>query len=87
MGDKNNKRAAAAALQRDGIERAAFTIRQFCARNGEFSEGFYRRMRASGLGPRETRIFDRVIITIEAETEWRKQRELESEQVQSVTAA
>jgi hypothetical protein len=32
-------------------------------------------MRERGLGPRETRILDRVIITEEAETEWRRERQ------------
>jgi hypothetical protein len=72
------KAEAAAALQAAGIARKAFTIPQFCARNGDFSEGFYRKMRKQGLGPRETRILDRVIITEDAETDWRREREAAS---------
>jgi hypothetical protein len=75
------KADTAAALQTAGIPRKAFSIPQFCARNGDLSEGFYRKMRKLGLGPRETRILDRVIITIEAETEWRHAREAASEPV------
>jgi hypothetical protein len=75
------KADTAAALQAAGIARKAFSIPQFCARNGDLSEGFYRKMRKLGLGPRETRILDRVIITVEAETEWRRAREAASEPV------
>jgi hypothetical protein len=73
------KAETTAALQAAGIPRKAFSIPQFCARNGDLSEGFYRKMRERGLGPRETRILDRVIITEEAETEWRREREAASE--------
>jgi hypothetical protein len=68
------KAETAAALQAAGIPRKAFSIPQFCARHA-LSEGFYRKMRERGLGPRETRILDRVIITEEAETEWRRERQ------------
>ena len=52
----------------------------FCGRNG-ISEGFYRKMRSHGLGPRETRILDRVFISEEAETDWRREREAASQPV------
>jgi hypothetical protein len=69
-----SKNENAAALRAAGIPQKSFTIPQFCARHA-LSEGFYRKMRERGLGPRETRILDRVIITEEAETEWRRERE------------
>jgi hypothetical protein len=72
------KSETTAALKAAGISRKAFTIPQFCARNGDLSEGFYRKMRERGLGPHETRILDRVIITEEAETTWRREREAAS---------
>ena len=78
----STKFEAAAALQAAGIPRKAFTIQQFCVRNGDLSEGFYRKMRAAGLGPKETRVFDRVLISAEAEAEWLRQREAETTTVE-----
>jgi hypothetical protein len=63
------KAEAAAALAVAGIPRRSFSIPQFCARN-DLSEGFYRKLRKLKLGPRETRVLDRVVITLEAETQW-----------------
>jgi hypothetical protein len=71
------KAETVAALRAAGIPPKAFSIPQFCARHA-LSEGFYRKMRDHGLGPRETRILDRVIITEEAETDWRREREATS---------
>lgn len=73
------KADTAAALKAAGIPRKAFSIPEFCARHA-LSEGFYQKMRRLGLHPRETRILDRVIITEEAETAWRIEREAESAQ-------
>jgi hypothetical protein len=70
-----SKAEAAAALTAAGIERTAFSIKEFCARNGGLSEGFYQSMRKRGLGPKETRVLNRVWISIEAETAWRRARE------------
>ncbi len=74
---KPNKADLAAELKAAGIERTAYSKREFCGRNG-FSENFYDALKKKGLAPRETRVGRRVIITIEAETEWRRQREAES---------
>jgi hypothetical protein len=63
------KAEAAAALQKAGIQRKSFSISEICARNG-FSEGHYRALRRRGLGPREKRMGDRVIITADDEAEW-----------------
>lgn len=68
------KAEAAAALAAAGIPRRSFSIPQFCARN-DLSQGFYRKLRKLKLGPRETRILDRVFITEEAETEWLREYE------------
>jgi hypothetical protein len=65
---------AAAALAAAGIQRRSFSIPQFCARN-DLSEGFYRKLRKLKLGPRETRVLDRVVITQEAETQWLRECE------------
>jgi hypothetical protein len=74
-----SKAEASAALKEAGIERQAFTIPQFCARNGDISESFYRKMREKKLGPRETYILDRIIIFREDETEWQQERRAEAE--------
>jgi hypothetical protein len=63
------KPEARAALTAAGIPRNAFSRREICARN-HISEGFYRKLLSEGLGPKETRILDRVIITVEDEAEW-----------------
>lgn len=71
------KSEAAAALQAAGIPRKSFSISEFCGRNG-ISEGFYRKIRALGLGPDETRVLDRVVITDDDEADWLKQRKAET---------
>ncbi|MBR0870037.1 hypothetical protein JQ633_06690 [Bradyrhizobium tropiciagri] len=73
------KAERAAELQAAGIPQKAFTIPQFCARHA-ISEGLYQKLRDQDppLTPRETRLLDRVIITEEAETDWRREREAAS---------
>jgi hypothetical protein len=66
-----------AELQAAGIPQKAFTIPQFCARHA-ISEGLYQKLRELGLGPRETCLLDRKIISEEAETAWRAEREAAS---------
>jgi hypothetical protein len=53
-----------------GIERAAFSISEFCVAH-RISEGFYYKLRHQGLGPRETRYGDKIIISIENAALWR----------------
>ena len=55
----------------------AYSIPEFCAAN-DISEGFYRKLRDQGLAPRETRVLRRVLITVEAADEWRREREAAS---------
>jgi hypothetical protein len=62
-----------AALLAAGIPHKSFSIPQFCARHG-FSEGFFRKLRRLGIGPRETRILDRVVITDDDEAVWLEQQ-------------
>ena len=71
------KAESAAALQAAGIPRKSFSIPQFCARN-DLSEGFYRKIRSLGMGPHETRVLDRVVITDDDEAEWLRQRKAET---------
>jgi hypothetical protein len=71
------KAKGAAALQEAGISRKSFSVPEFCARNG-ISEGFYRKLRARGLGPDETRILDRIVITDDDEANWLRQRKADT---------
>ncbi|HEX2020069.1 MAG TPA: hypothetical protein VGO17_14115 [Aurantimonas sp.] len=52
----------------------AFSVRQFCARNGISTPTYYK-LRASKRGPREMRFGSVVRISIEAEADWRRARE------------
>ena len=53
------------------LERAAYTIREFCTRTG-ISKSTVLQFRKQGLGPDEARVRDRVIITMEAAARWRR---------------
>jgi hypothetical protein len=53
---------------------AAYTIREFCEAH-RISETMFFKLRNAGLGPREMRVLRKVIISIEAAAEWRRERE------------
>jgi hypothetical protein len=53
----------------------AFTIDEFCARNGPISRAHYYNLRKDGLGPREMHAGSRVLISAEAAADWRRARE------------
>ena len=55
-------------------DRSAFTIGEFCARNG-FSRATYYNLRNAGQGPREMHIGVGVRISHEAAEEWRRKAE------------
>jgi hypothetical protein len=55
-------------------ERSSFTISEFCDRNG-FSRGFFYKMKKAGIGPRELIIGDLIRITVEAEADWKRERQ------------
>jgi hypothetical protein len=59
--------------ERAPIERAAFTIAEFCARHN-FSKAKYHGMKNAGLGPDEMRINGLIRITREAELAWQRAR-------------
>ena len=59
-------------------ERQAFSIPEFCFRNG-ISNSSYHKFRAQGRGPREMRLGRVIRISIEAEADWRRSRELPDE--------
>ena len=61
-----------AALAAEG--RFAFTIPQFCYRNN-MSVFTYNRLRRNGRGPKEMRLWNKVLISIESETAWRHTRD------------
>lgn len=56
------------------LERAAYTIREFCQAR-RISKSTYYNLRKQALGPDEARVRDRVIITMEAAARWRRARE------------
>jgi hypothetical protein len=53
------------------------TIKEFCKRN-RFSPTTYFELRNRGQGPREMRVLSKVLITPEAEHDWRLARETPS---------
>jgi hypothetical protein len=55
----------------------AHSIPSFCASN-LISEQYYFKLKRNGKGPREIRLGKRVIITPEAEADWRREREAET---------
>jgi hypothetical protein len=59
------------------VPRAALTIAEFCAAH-RISQSFYFKLKAAGLGPREMRALNKVLITPEASAAWRNAREAES---------
>ncbi|WP_036016756.1 hypothetical protein [Bradyrhizobium sp. WSM1743] len=72
-----NKTKAEDAEATADIARMGFSIAEFRASYG-FSEGFYRKLRKEGKGPREMRLGRRVIISATAIAEWEREREREA---------
>ena len=72
------KTEAGAMLATAGIERSSHSIPEVAARNG-LSEGFFRGLIDRGLGPRVIELQGRKFITVEAETEWLREREAASQ--------
>lgn len=58
------------------MEKQALSIPEFCAAHG-LSRSFYFLLRKDGLGPREMRVGGRVLISCEAASDWRRERETE----------
>jgi hypothetical protein len=54
------------------------SIPSFC-QNNNISEPLYFSLKRRGLGPRETQLGDRTVITPEAEADWRREREAETQ--------
>lgn len=57
------------------IERQAFAIPEFCFRNS-ISPTLYHKLKKSGRGPREMVLGRAIRISLEAEADWRRQREM-----------
>jgi hypothetical protein len=55
----------------------AHTRLSFCASN-HISESLYFKLKRQGRGPREIELDGRIIITPEAEADWRREREAET---------
>ncbi|UFX45435.1 hypothetical protein HAP47_0001500 [Bradyrhizobium sp. 41S5] len=64
-----NKSENNAAMLAAGIERKSWSRTEFCARHG-ISLGLLKKLRDEGRGPHEVQLFDRIIITDDAEVEW-----------------
>jgi hypothetical protein len=56
------------------VERAAYSISEFCAAH-RISQSMYFKIRNAGLGPREARALNKVIITLQSADDWRRERE------------
>jgi hypothetical protein len=56
---------------------AAYSISEFC-KSHRISESFYFKLKKQGRGPREMRVGDRVLISLEAAADWRREREEEA---------
>jgi hypothetical protein len=75
-----SKSVNAAALLAAGIPRRSWSKAEFCARHG-ISEGLYDKLKKLGLGPDETELLNRVIITDTAEDKWLEERAAASENI------
>jgi hypothetical protein len=72
---RSGKRKAARKKQPVAI--ASYGVSSFCNAHG-ISESFYYKLREDGLGPVETRLGTRVLISQEAAARWRAEREAET---------
>jgi hypothetical protein len=57
------------------VELQAFSIPHFCLRNG-ISISTYHKLKKEGRGPREMCLGSAIRISVEAERDWRKEREM-----------
>lgn len=53
----------------------AFTIPEFC-RAHSFSPALYWKLKSQGLGPVEMKVGKRILISMDAVTNWQRQREI-----------
>jgi hypothetical protein len=87
---RNRKKVKRTAFKRRSRQRKpgdAHTILSFCAAN-HISESFYHSLKRKGCGPREIELLDkRIIITPEAEANWRCEREAETQRKREAAAS
>ena len=69
----NTKAENAAALKAAGIPQRSFSIPIFCARH-DISPGHYANLRKHKMGPKETDLLGRKVITDRDEEEWLRER-------------
>jgi hypothetical protein len=77
---KRKKKIRRSAFQRGSrVHRRgdAHTIPSFCVSN-RISESLYYKLKRQGKGAREIEVGDRILITEEAEADWRREREAET---------
>src|SRR5262245_28266381 len=77
MSPRNRKRIAFRRRSKHRKPGDAHTIPSFCESNA-ISESKYYDLKRKGKGPREIDLGDRIIITPEAERDWRAEREAET---------
>ena len=76
-GPKSRSGKRRAANRKQPVATAAYSVPKFCAAHG-ISESFYYQLRDDGLGPVETRLGSRVLISAESAARWRAEREAAS---------
>ena len=74
MSKQTNRQTTRGAPNDADADADAYSIAAFCKRHG-ISESFFFKLKSQGLGPRVMRIGSRVLITREAASEWRQQRD------------
>jgi hypothetical protein len=68
------------------LERAAYTVPEFCARNC-ISRPTYHRLRSQGRGPVEMRIgLNKILVTADAERDWQRQMQKPREDLETKAA-
>jgi hypothetical protein len=77
MSPRNRKRTAFRRHSQRRKPGDAHTIPSFCVSNA-ISESLYFDLKRKGRGPREIELDGRIIITPDAEADWRREREAET---------
>jgi hypothetical protein len=73
--------------QIDPSAKVAFTVPEFCIRNG-LSRAKYRKLKAAKRGPREMRYgFNTIRITLDAERDWQRAMEQDAEEFDAKATA
>ena len=86
MSPRSCKRPAFSRRSKRRTPGDAHTIPSFCESNA-ISESKYYSLKREGRGPREIDLGDRIIITEEAERDWRIEREAETAERRARAAA